>query len=143
MLFILFGATLDLGYESRCIFKNKGFNIVKKYNFVSEDAKVDKSKYINAAIDLNYQKWYDKIYVDKDAIAQFDFKYDLDGVQLGFNQDEIMDAVRGEKDCLLTIGASSISLLTQLKKAYGDYVTSIYIFEDNKSVLDSVNVSKK
>lgn len=143
MLFILYGATLDLGYESRCIFKNKGFGIIKKYNYVSPYALVNKSIYENTPSDPSYQKWYnDKIYTSKEVLEQMDFKYHLDGVSVGFNQKEIMDAVRGTTNCLLTIGASSVSLLIQLKKAFGDYITAINIFEDSETVLASVKKSE-
>ena len=143
MLFILYGATLDLGYMSRCIFKNKGFGIIKKYNYVSPDALVNKSIYENPSIDSSYQEWYDdKIYTSKEVLEQMDFQYHLDGVSVGFKQKDIMDAVRGTTNCLLTIGASSVSLLIQLKKAFGDYVTAINIFEDRETVSFSVKKSE-
>ena len=49
MLFIVYGATLDLGYEMREIFRKKGFSIISKYNYVRDDAKVDKKNYENTA----------------------------------------------------------------------------------------------
>ncbi len=134
MLFIVFGATLDMGYETRQIFARKGFDVIKKYNYVAENAGVDATFYKNPSIDENYAKWYDdKIYVEND-LSGFDFKYNLDGVYLGFNQKQIMDAVRGITDAILTIGASAVELITQLKNAYGDYVTVINLYEDMATV---------
>lgn len=141
MLFVLYGATLDMGYETRKFFRSEGIEIINKYNYVADDAKVDKDKYVNTAQDENYAKWYDdKIYVEKEFIDKCDFRYDLDGVFLGFDQQQIMDAVHGIKDCLLTIGGASLNLVLQLKRAYGNYVTIINIFEDYDAVLKSIEL---
>lgn len=137
MLFIVFGATLDLGYQTRQIFIREGFEVIKKYNSVADDALVDPVFYRNSSLDENYAKWYDdKIYVEN-GMADYDFKYNLDGVYLGFNQQQIMDAVRGVTNAILTIGASASELITQLKNAYGDYVTAINIYEDKDTVAAS------
>lgn len=141
MLFVLYGATLDMGYETRKFFRGEGFEIINKYNYVADDAMVDKDKYVNASQDENYAKWYDdKIYVEREFIDKCDFRYDLDGVYLGFDQQQIMDAVHGVKDCLLTVGGASLNLVLQLKRAYGNYVTIINIFEDYDAVLKSIEL---
>lgn len=140
MLFIVYGATLDLGYETREIFKNKNFDIIQKYNYVKDDAKVNRQNYIDeTGRNEWYQKWYDdKVYVEEEELKKLDFTYELDGVCVGFNQKQIMDAVRGVKNSLLTIGASSLKFVSELKAAYGDYVTIIHLFEDVHTVIESV-----
>lgn len=140
MLFIVYGATLDLGYETREIFRKKGFSIISKYNYVRDDAKVDKKNYENTA-DSNewFQKWYDdKVYISEEELEMLDFTYGLDGVCVGFNQKWIIDAVRGVTDSLITLGASSLGFIAELKAAYGDYVTVIHLFEDVLTVEQSV-----
>ncbi len=140
MLFIVYGATLDLGYETREIFRKKGFSIISKYNHVRDDAKVDKKNYENMA-DSNewFQKWYDdKVYISEEELEMLDFTYGLDGVCVGFNQKQIVDAVRGVTDSLITLGASSLGFIAELKAAYGDYVTVIHLFEDLLTVEQSV-----
>ena len=140
MLFIVYGATLDLGYETREIFRKKGFSIISKYNYVRDDAKVDKKNYENTA-DSNewFQKWYDdKVYISEEELEMLDFTYGLDGVCVGFNQKWIVDAVRGVTDSLITLGASSLGFIAELKAAYGDYVTVIHLFEDVLTVEQSV-----
>ena len=67
-----------------------------------------------------------------------DFTYGLDGVCVGFNQKWIIDAVRGVTDSLITLGASSLGFIDELKAAYGDYVTVIHLFEDVLTVEQSV-----
>ena len=140
MLFIVYGATLDLGYETRCIFKNKGFEIISKYNYVKDDAKVDKKNYENTANSNEwFQKWYDdKIYISQEELNHLDFTYELDGVCVGFNQKQIIDAVRGVNNALITLGASSLGFISELKAAYGDYITIINLFEDIQTVEKSV-----
>lgn len=130
MLFILFGGTLEFGYKSRCVFKNKEFEIIKKYNYVESNAPIEASNYTNNNGDVS--KWFDdKIYCDSDVVERCDFKYNLNGVYLGFNQKQIMDAIHGIKDCIITLAASSLEFIMQIKRAYGDYVTVIYTYMDD------------
>ena len=65
MLFILFGATLEMGYQCREIFKELGFGIIQKYNYVSDSAKVSKKLYMDSNRDEFFARWYnDKMYAD-------------------------------------------------------------------------------
>lgn len=144
MLVILFGATLEMGYQSRCIFQDNGFDIIQKYNYVKDDARVNKDLYSNPEQDELTAKWYnDKIYVDSlEEIEKCDFQYGLDGVCVGFNKSQILDAVRGTTDAILTLGASSMDFIIMLKKAYGGYITLINIFSDDKTVASDNRLSK-
>ena len=120
--------------------EKNGFSIISKYNYVRDDAKVDKKNYENTA-DSNewFQKWYDdKVYISEEELEMLDFTYGLDGVCVGFNQKQIVDAVRGVTDSLITLGASSLGFIAELKAAYGDYVTVIHLFEDVLTVEQSV-----
>lgn len=145
MLFILYGATLEMGYQSRELFKELGFDIIQKYNYVTNDSKLNKTLYENAAIDEDFARWYnDKIYVSSfEEIEQCDFRYGLDGVCVGFNKEQILNAVHGTTDALLTIGTSTLEFVMQLKKAYGDYITLINIFSDTETVLHDYQLSEK
>lgn len=130
MLFILFGGTLETGFRSRCIFRELGFEIINKYNYVSGDSAVSRENYRNPS--GKYKDWFDdKVYVDREELAACDFRYGLNGVLVGFNQQQIMDAIHGVKDCLITLAASGIDFIAQIKKAYGDYVTVINLFIDD------------
>lgn len=136
MLFILFGATLEMGYQSRRILQERGFEIIRKYNYVADDAKVNKKLYADPSQNDCTARWYnDKVYVDTlEEIKKCDFHYSLDKVYLGFDKEQIMEAVHGAKDAILTLGASSIDFITMLKRAYGGYITVIHIFSDEKTV---------
>ena len=90
MLFILYGATLEMGYQSRELFKDLGFDIIQKYNYVTNDSKLNKSMYENANPDKDFARWYnDKIYVSSfEEIEQCDFRYGLDG-ETPFRQQDV------------------------------------------------------
>ncbi len=130
MLFILFGGTLETGYRSRTFFRRKGFEVVRKYNYVEEKSAIFAGQYKNPQ--GVYKDWFnDKVYVTKEEYAKCNFKYGLDGVALGFNRQQIMDAIQGTVDRILTVGASAIEFMEQLKKAYGNYVTLIYLYVED------------
>ena len=129
MLFILFGGTLEVGFQSREILRENGFKIITKYNMIRGNSPISAENYMNP--EGIYKSWFDdKIYVSETEFQRCDFKYCLNGVMVGFNQQQIMDAIHGITDCILTIGASGIDFIRQLKKAYGEYVTLINLFID-------------
>ena len=129
MLFILFGGTLEVGFRSREILRENGFEIITKYNMIEENSPISADNYMNPV--GVYKEWFDdKIYVSEAEFRRCDFKYSLNGVAVGFNQQQIMDAIHGITDCILTIGASGIEFIKQLKQAYGEYVTLINLFID-------------
>lgn len=123
------GGTLEVGFRSSEILRGKGFDVIKKYNLIEENSPISADNYKNP--EGIYKDWFnDKIYVSQEEYRKCDFKYGLNGVALGFNQQQIMDAIHGMTDCILTIGASAIEFIEQLKQAYGDYVTLINLFID-------------
>lgn len=137
MLFILFGGTLEMGYRSRCYFRQQGFEIIQKYNYLDDDAPIDRKNYENPTDE--YLKWFDdKVYVDAAEFEQYDFRYCLNGVHVGFNKQQILDAIHGKKNSLITLAASSIQFIEQIKRAYGDYVTVINLFIDHAEYLAQI-----
>lgn len=132
MLFILFGGTLEMSYACRCYFREQGFDMIMKYNYVSDAAPIDRKNYENPSEE--YLRWFDdKVHVQQEEMERCDFRYQLNGVHVGFNKQQILDAIHGKKDCLVTLAASSISFIEQMKKAYGDYVTVINLFIDHET----------
>ena len=65
-----------------------------------------------------------------------DFQYELNGLHVGFNKEQIIDSAHGQKNCLLTLSVTSIDLIKQLKQAYGDYVTIIFSYTDAETLYD-------
>lgn len=137
MLFLVFGATLDLGYRTRQYFASKGFTVLRKYNYVEDSAKVSRAQYENPT--GVYAQWYDdKVYVSQDEYAHCDFRYELGGIHVGFNQDQIMDAVHGVNDSVLTLGGASLDFIRNIKRAYGGFVTVLYTYVSEREVVRSM-----
>lgn len=144
MLFIFYGATLEAGYQIRKIMKRNHFSIIKKYNYVKDDADVIKKMYEDPTSDKYYARWYDdKVYADSAAeIEKCDFHYGLNGVMTGFNKEQILDAVWGKSDAAMTTGSSTLDFAIELNKAYDDSVTMVYVYSDQKRVAGDYELSK-
>lgn len=126
MLFVIYGGTFELGFISREHLKKCGFDIIKKYNYVKEASDIDRTKYeVPTGV---YRDWFnDKIYLNEAEINKLDFRYEFDSIVLGFNKSQILSAVQGIQDSAITLSSSSVGFIHQLKKAYGDYVTTIFL----------------
>lgn len=124
MLIVLFGTMAEMGYNSRRFFDAQGFERVTKLSYVPEDC----------VITTYYEE---RIYATKEEVRKCDFVYENGGMLLGFNQDQIIDAVHGRKDCLLPLSSYSIDFIEKLKVAYGGYVTVIFVYTDDVTLRKS------
>lgn len=117
MLFILYGAALEVGQSSRKYFEAKSFEVIEKISYLSP---------------ISYLKTWltDKTYADYQAVQDSNFHYELNGLHVGFSKAQVIDAVHGLKHCLLTMSTMSIEFIVQLKHAYGDFVTVVFSFID-------------
>lgn len=122
MLFVLFGITAEMGQWSQKFFQEKGFELIQKYYYVPEDF----------AIRERYAK---RTRSPKEDVLKCDFVYDNNGMLVGFNKEQIIDAVRGRKKCLITISSETISFIRQIKVAYGGYVTVLGTYIDERTLM--------
>ena len=139
MLFIIFGGEFRTGFICRQILRERGFGTIFKYNYLPEESPLGRDKYENPG--GVYLDWFDdKIFATREEIERCDYRYGLgDGsLILGFDQKQILDAIHGVSDAVLTIGASSIDFVEQIKKAFGGYVTLLYLFISDKEYADLV-----
>ena len=121
MLAILFGSTVQMGKRSREYFQEKGFELIQKYHYVPEDFVLISR--------------FDKRQADPlEKVQECDFIYDNSGMLVGFKKEQIIDAVRGRKKCLLAVSSDTIDFIRQIKAAYGDYVTVIGTYIDNRTL---------
>lgn len=120
MLFILFGTASDVGARSREYFKNAGFELIQKYSYVPDGYPL-------------VDRYGKRVYAQKDEVLKCDFVYDNNGRLVGFNKEQIIDAVRGQKKCLLTAASETIDFIRQIKAAYGDYVTVLGLYMDEQT----------
>lgn len=121
MLFILFGSTSEMGKKSRELFKNRGFELIQKFNYVPDNT-------------ILQERFGRRRRYSRECVLQCDFVYESNGMLVGFNKDQIIDAVRGRKKCILTMSAHTIDFVKQIKAAYGEYVTVIGTYIDEKTL---------
>ena len=117
MLFMLFGTTAEMGLKSRQFLTESGFELIQKYN------------YVPTYFPLR-TRFGERNIVSKAEVLKCDFVYENNGMLVGFNKEQIIDAVRGTRRCLLTTSSETIDFIKHLKAAYGDYVTVIGTYID-------------
>ena len=121
MLFILFGSTAEMGKRSRQYFVDNGIEYIQKYNYIPSDFALP-------------ARFGPRQEVPEETVMSCDFKYEYNGMLVGFNKDQIIDAVRGRKKCLITTSAHTIDFIRQIKAAYGEYVTVIGTYIDDRTL---------
>ena len=121
MLIILFGSPGEMGERSRNYFKNKGYELIEKINYVPEDS-------------ILKTRFGRRLIASKETVSACDFKYENNGMIVGFNKEQIIDAVRGRKKCLISTSSETIDFVRQIKAAYGDYVTVIGTYIDEQTL---------
>ena len=117
MLFILFGSTAEMGKYCRDHFTARGFEIIEKLNYISRKTSLSTIFGVRTK-------------ATKKQVEACDYVYENDGLMVGFNKNQILDAVTGRKNCLLTMSASTFDFVREIKAAYGDYVTVIGTYID-------------
>lgn len=121
MLFMLFGTTAEMGLKSRQFFAESGFELIQKYSYVPTHFPLR-------------TRFGERNTVSKAEVLKCDFIYENNGMLVGFNKEQIIDAVRGNRHCLLTTSSETIDFIKQLKVAYGDYVTVIGAYIDEATI---------
>jgi len=123
MLFVLYGAIAEMGLKSREYFKNSGFQIVEKYNY--------------AVAPMLTTKYGTRHYVSEDVfLGNTDslFRYEVGGIRVGFNQQQISDAVCDKVNSLLTLSTKDIAFLSEIKHVYSDKVCLLYAYLDDATL---------
>lgn len=110
MLVILYGLTADFGKQSREHFRKRGYEEITKYYWLPPDFALR-------------ERFGSRPLSPKEVVLACDFIYENNGMLVGFNKEQIINAVRGRKNCLLTASAAAIDFMRQIRAAYGEYVT--------------------
>ena len=121
MLIVLFGATAEVGRLSRAYFREHGMEIIRKKYYIPEDYPL-------------VQRYQQRERSTKEEVLSCDFIYERSGMLVGFNKEQLIDAVRGRRKCVLTASAGSIDFIRQIKAAYGDYVTGVCVYIDDHTM---------
>ena len=122
MLIILVGATLDVAKNSRAHFEKKGYSVISKYNYRPADKAI-----------AHYDTFVGSPEEEVDAC---DFVYTIHGGKTGFYKAQIMDAVRGRGNALMTMSPDNLDFVKEIKDSFGEYVIPVYLYIDEKSLED-------
>ncbi len=131
MLLILYGTIAEMGFKCRSYLEQKGFRLVEKYNCATVPMLT--SKYVAR----NYVS-EKEFYENTDSL----FRYEVGGIKIGFNQEQISDAVCDKENSLLTLSTKDVSFLSEIKRVYGDKVRLIYAYIDDttlKSIISGLD----
>lgn len=124
MLVIIVGLTLEVAHKSRKYFEDNGYEVIKKFNYSTD--KVLTKTYYDARNETSLEK-----------VLSCDFVYNTNGVMTGFNKSQIIDSVRGRKNCLMTLSTENLEFIKQIKSAYGEYVNTVFAYID-KACLEEI-----
>lgn len=111
-----------MGKKSRELFMSRGFELIHKFNYVPDNTILQER--------FGLRQRY-----SRECVLQCDFVYESNGMLVGFKKDQIIDAVKGRKKCILTTSANTIDFVRQIKAAYGEYVTVIGTYIDEGTML--------
>ena len=127
MLLVLYGSTAEIGLKSREYLVNSGFELIEKLNWAPED--------ISLQVRYGKRKWVHKeeFFEKTDSL----FRYEIGGIHIGFNQNQILEAVSNDSNSLLTLSPSDLFFLREIKDVYNDTVKIIYCYID-KHTLDNI-----
>ena len=117
MLYILFGSTAEMGKYCRDYFESKGVEIIEKLNYIPKKTTLTTLFGTRTKATLK-------------QVEACDYVYENDGLKVGFNKAQIIDAATGRKNCLLTMSAPNLEFVREAKGAYGDFVTVIGTYID-------------
>ena len=125
MLLIIFGTTGKLGENCRKYLNDKGFETVNKYSYAENKPHLQ-SRYSKREF-LSKEDFLQKT----DSL----FRYTVDDIQVGFNWNQISDAVYGNKNKLLTFSAfGNIQFLMNIKEVYKDKVRIVYCYIETNAL---------
>lgn len=129
MLIINCGTSLEVGETTRNLYMEKGFEIIQKKCYEGENCLTT--------------TWYGKRnLVSKEEVLECDLKYVVNGIITGFNKEQFIDAVRGRKNCLLSVTPDTFEFVEQIKRTHGDYVKVVYTFVTEEALSEMTREKK-
>ena len=126
MIFVLFGATGEVGDITRKYFKSHGISSISKKNYIIDPTLVQMER-VNGDI------------VSREEIEKCAFRYEISGRTVGFEFADIDRAGQGYENVYMTLSAFERSILIDLRNAYGEKVRIIYINIDPQTLKEITN----
>lgn len=129
MLIILYGSFGDIYKRSKEFFVQNDFGYIKKLNYSDTEGEYDTPGGKRELVSK------ENFYCHTDSL----FRYEINGYIVGFQQNQIMNAVTGKSNNLLTISTTNISILSEIKKIYGNSVRIIFCYIDDEILREKYN----
>lgn len=126
MLLILYGVIAEMGLKSREYLVKSGFQLVEKYNYALEPQLTTKYGTRNYVSEEVFMEKTDSL-----------FRYEVGGIRVGFNQQQISDAVCDKTNSLLTVSTKDTTFLEEIKeikRVYAEQVCLIYAYIDDATL---------
>ena len=114
MIFVLFGATGEVGDITQRFFKSRGISPISKKNYITDPTLVQSDR-VNGSL------------VSREEVEKCAFHYEISGRLIGFEFQDISRAGRGYENIFMTLSAFDADLLTDLRNAYDARVRIIYV----------------
>lgn len=122
MLVILVGSTLDVAKNTRAHFEKRGYSIISKYTYRPS---------ANTFSHLSAPELHTEEEVDK-----CDFVYAIHNGKTGFYKAQIMEAVRGKCNALITMSPDNLTFIREIIASFGEYVIPVFLYIDAQSLED-------
>lgn len=136
LLYILYGGHTSMGKSAREFFRSNGVQVVKKYHYCETTPGLTTMYEPRNFVDeLTFLRNTDTVY-----------RYSLGNIQAGFSQENIIEAVTGNSDYLLTLSTDRIEIIRNLKETYRKNVTVIFSYTDDttlRTYFTSLGLSQK
>lgn len=120
MLVILVGTTLEVAKYSRQHFQKRGYSVISKYTYRSDPGVFSP---------VSPPKLH-----TLQEVEQCNFVYEIHDGKTGFNKEQIMDAVRGRSNALITMSPDNLEFIREIVASFGEYVIPVFLYIDEKSL---------
>lgn len=127
MLYIVYGLTAAVSKFSQEHFEKSKLKRIEKITYETENVAVKSSFGVLNTVDSEQE------------VRACDYVYENHGRIVGFNADQIENAVNGIIDAVLTFSSNELSFLREIKNAYGDHVAIIYAYIEDKALEQITN----
>lgn len=129
MLYILYGGHTSMGKSARDFFRSNGVKIVKKYHYCDSIAELTAMYEPRNFVDeITFLRNTDTL-----------LRYSIGNIQVGFCQGDIIQAVTGDDDYLLTLSTAKTDIIRNLKETYRKKVVVIFSYTDDATLREYFN----
>lgn len=128
MFVVLYGLTGEIGHRARAHFVSSGFKRMEKLYYFDS---YEKSAVVRS-------EGYEVASSSRELESLCDYSYRVNERLIGFNKKDFAAAASGAEDMFTSVACADIEFLKTLKADYGDYITLIYVYFDDRTLEEAV-----